>query len=178
MPEVDEAEVRRLNKQRIEKMKEMDKNERKDLIESAQIHIVVATLLMTITFAAGFTLPGGFESDPNSSNKGMAILISKSTFRAFVVSNAIAFGCSSGAILCYFLVGIMQQHRSPVSLVIMRKLNGIAVNLLSSAMSVVVIAFVTGMYAALAHSVGLAVTVCALGCISFLVHLLVFFSTT
>ncbi|KAM3236337.1 hypothetical protein P3L10_016374 [Capsicum annuum] len=38
------------------------------------------------------------------------------------------------------------------------------------AMSAVVIAFVTGMYATLAHSVGLAVTVCAIGCISFIMY--------
>ncbi|KAM3236423.1 hypothetical protein P3L10_016460 [Capsicum annuum] len=37
------------------------------------------------------------------------------------------------------------------------------------AMSGVVIAFVTGMYATLAHSVGLAVTVCGISCISFII---------
>ncbi|PHT49219.1 hypothetical protein CQW23_13427 [Capsicum baccatum] len=42
------------------------------------------------------------------------------------------------------------------------------------AISVVVIAFVTGMYATLAHSVGLAVTVCAIGCISFIMGLACF----
>ncbi|PHT48782.1 hypothetical protein CQW23_12990 [Capsicum baccatum] len=41
----------------------------------------------------------------------------------------------------------------------------------------VVIAFVTGMYATLAHSVGLAVTVCAIGCISFIMHVWVVLST-
>ncbi|KAM3268307.1 hypothetical protein P3S67_031248 [Capsicum chacoense] len=62
----------------------------KDIMEATQIHLVVATLLVTVTFAAGFTLPGGFESDLNSSNKGMAIVIRETVFRAFVVSDAIA----------------------------------------------------------------------------------------
>ncbi|KAF3658593.1 putative gibberellin 2-beta-dioxygenase 1-like [Capsicum annuum] len=37
-------------------------------------------------------------------------------------------------------------------------------------MSAVVIAFVIGMYATLAHSVGLSITVCSIGCISFIMY--------
>ena len=40
-------------------------------------------------------------------------------------------------------------------------------------MEVVVVAFVTGMYATLAHSVGLAAIVCIVGCISFVLYVLV-----
>ncbi|KAM3236595.1 hypothetical protein P3L10_016632 [Capsicum annuum] len=68
----------------------------KDIMNAAQIHLVVATLLVTVTFAAGFTLPGGFESERDSLNKGMAILTKKSLFRAFVITDAIAFVCSAG----------------------------------------------------------------------------------
>ncbi|KAM3345507.1 hypothetical protein P3S68_025216 [Capsicum galapagoense] len=78
----------------------------KDIMEATQIHLVVATLLVTVTFAAGFTLPGGFESDLNSSNKGMAILIRETVFRAFVVSDTIAFTCSAGAVFNYFYIAI------------------------------------------------------------------------
>ncbi|KAM3268304.1 hypothetical protein P3S67_031245 [Capsicum chacoense] len=86
-----------------------DKAEKADLtvieiiMKSSQFHIVVATLIMTITFAAGITLPGGFESDPGSPNKGMEILIRK-TFLALVVSNAIAFTFSAVAIFIYFIM--------------------------------------------------------------------------
>ncbi|KAF3679800.1 putative peroxidase N-like [Capsicum annuum] len=68
------------------KAKKEDQTEVESIIKAAQIHVVVATLIMTITFAAGITLPGGFESDSNSPNQGMEILIRKTTFRAFVVS--------------------------------------------------------------------------------------------
>ncbi|XP_060212428.1 protein ACCELERATED CELL DEATH 6-like [Lycium barbarum] len=151
------------------------KNERKFIMEIAQIHLVVATLLMTITFAAGFTLPGGFESDPNSSNKGMAILISKTAFRAFVVSDAIAFSCSAGAVVSYFIMALINKYSSEDTVSedtvgAMSKFANVAILLQLLAMSAVVIAFVTGMYAALAHSIGLAVTVCAIGCISFLLY--------
>ncbi|KAM3268318.1 hypothetical protein P3S67_031259 [Capsicum chacoense] len=74
------------------------------IMKVAQIHIVVATLIMTVTFAAGITLPGGFESDSDSPNQGMAILIRKTAFRAFVVSDAIAFTCSAVAIFIYFFM--------------------------------------------------------------------------
>ncbi|KAM3268303.1 hypothetical protein P3S67_031244 [Capsicum chacoense] len=37
------------------------------IMKVAQIHIVVATLIMTVTFVAGITLPRGFERDPDSS---------------------------------------------------------------------------------------------------------------
>uniref|UniRef100_M1D671 PGG domain-containing protein n=1 Tax=Solanum tuberosum TaxID=4113 RepID=M1D671_SOLTU len=39
-----------------------------NIMKTAQMHLVVATLLMTVTFTAGFTLPGGFESNTNSLN--------------------------------------------------------------------------------------------------------------
>ncbi|XP_047268744.1 uncharacterized protein LOC107849630 isoform X1 [Capsicum annuum] len=77
---------------------------KKDIMEATRIHLVVATLLVTVTFAAGYTLPGGFESDLNSSTKGMAILIRETAFRAFVVSDDIAFTCSACAVFCYFFI--------------------------------------------------------------------------
>ncbi|PHT49110.1 hypothetical protein CQW23_13318 [Capsicum baccatum] len=80
------------------------KGKLKDIMEATRIHLVVATLLVTVTFAAGYTLPGGFESDLNSSTKGMAILIRETAFRAFVVSDAIAFTCSACAVFCYFFI--------------------------------------------------------------------------
>ncbi|KAH0673571.1 hypothetical protein KY284_024658 [Solanum tuberosum] len=76
----------------------------KRIRDAAQTHIVVAALLVTVTFAAGFTLPGGFESDKDSLDKGMAILTKKSAFCAFVVTDAIAFVCSAGAVFSYFVM--------------------------------------------------------------------------
>uniref|UniRef100_A0A3Q7H8F3 PGG domain-containing protein n=1 Tax=Solanum lycopersicum TaxID=4081 RepID=A0A3Q7H8F3_SOLLC len=73
-----------------------------NIIKTAQMHLVVATLLKTVTFTADFTLPRVFESDTNSPNKGMTILLKRTTFRTFAVSNYIAFACSSGAVFAYF----------------------------------------------------------------------------
>ncbi|KAH0755579.1 hypothetical protein KY290_025849 [Solanum tuberosum] len=126
----------------------------------AQIHLVVATLLVTVTFAAGFTLPGGFESDKDSSDKGMAILTKKSAFCAFVVTDAIAFVCSAGAVFSYFVMAMtdrpkMEGQADIVStqeeLRILIKIARLATILLFLSMSAVVIAFVTGCLAFLIY---------------------------
>ncbi|KAM3324873.1 hypothetical protein P3S67_006025 [Capsicum chacoense] len=130
----------------------------KGILSAAQMPLVVATLLVTVTFAAGFTLPGGFESDAISPNKGMTILIRKTAFHAFLIMDAIAFAFSAGATFSYFYQNLGYLW----------SLSKVGARSQLVAMSAVVIAFVAGMYATLAHSVGLAVTVCAIGCISFI----------
>ncbi|KAM3345520.1 ankyrin repeat-containing protein ITN1-like [Capsicum galapagoense] len=111
------------------------------IMKSAQFHIVVATLIMTITFAAGITLPGGFESDPDSPNKGMAILIRKTTFRAFVVSDAIAFTFSAVSIFIYFIMASVVPK--PENEKIIQKLYDNAAICQCLSMLAVVIAFAT-----------------------------------
>ncbi|XP_078151151.1 protein ACCELERATED CELL DEATH 6-like [Carex rostrata] len=53
---------------------------------------LVAALIATITFAAAFTLPGGFSSD--SANAGLPIFARKAIFQVFLISDTIAM-CSS-----------------------------------------------------------------------------------
>ncbi|KAH0670428.1 hypothetical protein KY289_024921 [Solanum tuberosum] len=120
---------------------------RENTMKAAQIHLVVAALIMTVTFTAGFTLPGGFDSDRVSPDKGMAILLKSTSFGVFVVTNAIAFTSSAAAVFTHFAMGASITY-----------IPGSDAGLMFVAMSAVVIAFVTGMYATLAHSVGLAAT--------------------
>ncbi|XP_078150828.1 uncharacterized protein LOC144546179 [Carex rostrata] len=56
---------------------------------------LVAALLATITFAAAFTLPGGFSSD--SSDAGQPLFARKAAFQVFLISDTIAM-CSSLAV--------------------------------------------------------------------------------
>ncbi|XP_078150897.1 protein ACCELERATED CELL DEATH 6-like [Carex rostrata] len=56
---------------------------------------LVAALLATITFAAAFTLPGGFSSD--SSNAGQPLFTRKAAFQVFLISDTIAM-CSSHSV--------------------------------------------------------------------------------
>ncbi|XP_010657169.1 protein ACCELERATED CELL DEATH 6-like isoform X3 [Vitis vinifera] len=50
--------------------------------------LLVSTLVATVTFAAGFTVPGGYNSsDPNA---GVAIFLMRNMFQMFVICNTIA----------------------------------------------------------------------------------------
>ncbi|KAK6784464.1 hypothetical protein RDI58_017919 [Solanum bulbocastanum] len=113
-----------------------------NIMKTAQMHLVVATLLMTVTFTAGFTLPGGFESDTNSPNKGMAILLRRTAFRVFVVSDAIAFTCSSGAVFAYFAMAA-NAISAVTELTVIIHLYNMAIALQIYAMAAVVVAFAT-----------------------------------
>ncbi|KAM3379403.1 hypothetical protein P3S68_011817 [Capsicum galapagoense] len=151
-----------------DKAKKEERTEIENIMKAAQMHIVVATLIMTVAFTAGFTLPGGFDSNTDSPNKGTAILLRSKAFCAFVVTDTIAFTSSAVAIFTYFAMaasGITETELPVVS-----RLYRIATHLQLVAMSAAVLAFVTGMYATLAHSVGLAVIVCIIGCISFIMY--------
>ncbi|KAK1309583.1 hypothetical protein QJS10_CPA09g01284 [Acorus calamus] len=54
--------------------------------------LLVATLIITVTFAAIITMPGGFESDPTTgSNNGTAVLANRSSFQAFVIMDTLGF---------------------------------------------------------------------------------------
>ncbi|KAI4367249.1 hypothetical protein MLD38_023010 [Melastoma candidum] len=61
--------------------------------ENISTQPIVATLLATVTFAAGFTVLGGFYGS-DSCNKGLAI-----RFKAFIISNAITMYCPLLAVL-------------------------------------------------------------------------------
>ncbi|XP_078150748.1 uncharacterized protein LOC144546090 [Carex rostrata] len=56
---------------------------------------LVAALLATITFAAAFSLPGGFSPDPT--HAGLPVFVRKITFQLFLISDTIAM-CSSLAV--------------------------------------------------------------------------------
>ena len=62
---------------------------------------VIAVLVATVTFAAGLTVPGGFNSSDNGpTSQGLATLGNKWAFQVFVVCDSMAMYCSmTGAFL-------------------------------------------------------------------------------
>ncbi|KAF7847623.1 hypothetical protein BT93_L2780 [Corymbia citriodora subsp. variegata] len=70
----------------------------KDYINS---RMVVATLVATVTFAAGFAVPGGFNSSDTASkdDRGMATMLDKGMFQAFAICNTITMFCSMTAVV-------------------------------------------------------------------------------
>ncbi|XP_062198202.1 ankyrin repeat-containing protein NPR4-like [Phragmites australis] len=75
------------------------KASRKDVRSLTQTYTsntsLVAILIATITFAAAFTLPGGYSSDAGS--EGVPIMSRKLAFQAFLISDTLAM-CSSLAV--------------------------------------------------------------------------------
>ncbi|KAF7115624.1 hypothetical protein RHSIM_RhsimUnG0050600 [Rhododendron simsii] len=63
---------------------------------------LVAALIATLTFAAAFTMPGGYDSDSSHPNSlGVATLAKKAALKVFLVSDSLAMCCS---ILALFLL--------------------------------------------------------------------------
>ncbi|XP_039161512.1 protein ACCELERATED CELL DEATH 6-like isoform X1 [Eucalyptus grandis] len=69
----------------------------RDLINS---RMVVATLVATVTFAAGFAVPGGFNGSDAASkdDRGMATMLDNRQFQVFVIFNTFAMFSSIAAL--------------------------------------------------------------------------------
>ena len=67
--------------------------------ETSQYHLVVDTLIATVTFAAGITMPGGFIGQEGP-HPGFVVLTSNTAFKAFIITNTIAMvqSCSAAFI--------------------------------------------------------------------------------
>lgn len=65
------------------------------------IDLVVAALIATIAFVAAITVPGGLKGEKGL-EQGTPFLVHEATFKAFVVTNALAFILSVFAILIHF----------------------------------------------------------------------------
>ncbi|KAL8257609.1 hypothetical protein R6Q59_029650 [Mikania micrantha] len=69
--------------------------------------MVVATLIVTVAFAAAFTIPGGYKAD-----NGLPLFIHQRTFLVFVIADAISLFSSSTSILVFLsiLTSRQEQH--------------------------------------------------------------------
>ncbi|TVU45219.1 hypothetical protein EJB05_04695, partial [Eragrostis curvula] len=65
----------------------------KSIIET---YILVATLIATVTFAATFTMPGGYDQQ-----KGIALHGNSTAFKIFVISNTTAMCSSMVVVFCF-----------------------------------------------------------------------------
>ncbi|XVF31065.1 hypothetical protein REPUB_Repub16aG0113200 [Reevesia pubescens] len=132
----------------------------------ASINLLVTTLIATVSFAAGFTMPVGYKSD--GPDEGMAILSRESAFRVFVISNALAFCFSSTSMFLHYCKSFVEK------LDVLAFFTYITSLLTSYGITAMVIAFVSGTYAALSDSPGLAKAVLSIGCSFFGLQLLVY----
>ena len=98
------------------------KGEQVSLIKkAAKTHLIVATLIATVTFAAGFTLPSVYDDQKKGEDQGLTVLApppdgskdrmgwdpsSDLGFFFFVITDMVALFLSSLAVLAYFLMAL------------------------------------------------------------------------
>ncbi|KAH7843710.1 hypothetical protein Vadar_019845 [Vaccinium darrowii] len=62
---------------------------------------LVAALIATLTFAAAFTMPGGYNNSP--ANSGVATLVKKTALKVFILSDTLAMCCTAApSLLCSY----------------------------------------------------------------------------
>ena len=122
-----------------------------------EAHIVVAALVATVTFAAAFTMPGGYNNE-----QGTPVLLKNAAFAVFVISDAIAMVLSTSALFIHFLWARLGK-RGQVDEDIKANFIKWTSNLTTCAIPAMIIAFITGSYAVLAPSLWLAITTCFIG---------------
>ncbi|KAG6495797.1 protein ACCELERATED CELL DEATH 6-like [Zingiber officinale] len=127
---------------------------------------VIAVLIATVTFAAAFTLPGGYNSNAGP-DEGMAILSSRASFKAFMISDTLAMASSITVALVLIYSGSLDHDVRLQSLMTAIKLLWVAVGAMS-------VAFVTGVYAVVERdckwvAVLVALIVCSVPLVAFII---------
>ncbi|MBA0641555.1 hypothetical protein Goklo_026093 [Gossypium klotzschianum] len=126
--------------------------------EMATTMLLMATLIATFTFTAAFTIPGGFKN--NGPEEGMSTLLGKSAFKAFVVTDSIAFTSSMTAAVLVFWSSSYQVTESFMDTL------PFAIAFTWIALVAMALAFVTGLFVVLSKTLWLAILVCFIGCAS------------
>ncbi|XWS68645.1 hypothetical protein CRYUN_Cryun04dG0108600 [Craigia yunnanensis] len=104
--------------------------------ENVNVVLQVATLIATVTFSAGFTIPGGDNSSPD---EGAAIMLRERMFHLFVISNTIAMYSS-------IIVAITLIWAQLIDLGLVFFALKLALPLLGVALTMMSIAFMTGLH--------------------------------
>ncbi|CBI35188.3 unnamed protein product, partial [Vitis vinifera] len=129
----------------------------KYLKDVSNTHLLVATLIATVTFAAGFSLPGGYNED--KPNKGKSVLSTKAVFKVFVITDAMAFYCSTAAVFLHFFASLEQNYH------LLRRFTRFSALLTYISLLGMVIAFTSGIYVVLPDSSPTSTTLIVFGCL-------------
>ncbi|GAB2279546.1 hypothetical protein Dimus_014189 [Dionaea muscipula] len=123
--------------------------------------LLVSTLIATVTFAAGFTVPGGYSSS------GLAIFADKPTFQAFMITNTIALYSSILAVVALIYAQLGDLRLISISL-------KFAVPFLGISLTMMCVTFMVGVYLLVNHIRWLSIVILVVGSI-FLASVLMFF---
>jgi hypothetical protein len=144
-----------LHKEIWNKVIEASRKDAKSLIQTYTGNTsLVAILIATITFAAAFTLPGGYSSEAGS--EGLPIMARKPAFQAFLIFDTLAM-CSSLAVAFICIIARWMDFEFLLHYRFFTK------NLMWFAYMVTTLAFATGLYTVLAGRLHwLAIAICVL----------------
>ncbi|PKU65319.1 Ankyrin repeat-containing protein [Dendrobium catenatum] len=129
---------------------------------------IVAVLVATVTFAAAFTLPGGYSNDDsNNQEQGTAILAKKLAFKVFLISDTISM-LSSISVTCLLICTGSLDHDIRLHSIIT------AMKFMWVALGGMVVAFSMGIYVVLVSKCRwLAVLICGMAaCVPFMACLI------
>ncbi|KAK0606030.1 hypothetical protein LWI29_033364 [Acer saccharum] len=133
-----------------------DRSSRDDAVKNARQNneLVVATLIATVTFAAGLTMPGGFISEKGL-DQGAAILTRNTAFKVFVLLNSMSMFLSSLAVFTHLLGWHnLEEHNIWSTKIRLRRF------LIGFAMLAMIGAFLSGTCAVLYRDKILAISAC------------------
>ena len=74
-----------------------------DFKEMNNYIVLVTTLITTVTFAAAFQVPGGYD------DKGKSILLKDQEFKLFLIWDSLAFGTSAASLFIYLGKPLLQR---------------------------------------------------------------------
>lgn len=161
--------------QAIRKEREKRRKERKEkarakkaeaLKKTSESLTLVATLIATITFAAAFATPGGYDGNQGP-KQGMAVLVRQASFKVFAIANTIAVMCSTSSVVYYVFAAF---HYSEEEKQALRYERGFYLVLI--AIIAMTVGFISGTYAMLVHSWGLAIATSIIASITFFIYFL------
>ena len=149
--------IQKLEPEEGSKDKKMSTSELDYINQRKQTDLLVATLIATVTFTAGFTVPGGFKS--GGVDEGMAALSKRTAFCVFLIANTIAFGFSITSVTIRFFdstFSIEGVHR--------RKRAEYRAGFTLYSTVALLVAFISGTYAVVPHSMGITTAVISCFC--------------
>ncbi|XP_030520123.2 protein ACCELERATED CELL DEATH 6-like [Rhodamnia argentea] len=147
---------------RQSKGKELEPPELARLKEEANTRMVVATLVAAMTFASGFSVPGGFND--SDTGAGIAILLHKAMYNVFVISNSIAMYSSIIALV----ILLWTQINDPPAV-----MNALAIARfpLLVTLGAMPLAFMAGVYVTVTKLAWLAIVVLVMGSVALFIIL-------
>ncbi|XP_017618006.2 ankyrin repeat-containing protein At5g02620-like [Gossypium arboreum] len=122
----------------------------------ASTNLPVITIIATVSFAAGFIMPGGYVG--YGPNAGMLILSHKFAFRVSAIANVLAFSFSNVSMSLHFYISLKQK------LDVLAFYTNYTTLLTSLAIIPMAVAFASGSYISLSFTPAFAKTVLSFGC--------------